>query len=362
LRTKCLCGLLFCFLVIGLIAGACAAPSPTPTPTPTPAPVPSPTPAPSPAKVIELKGVNGTSLVKEQQDRINEYIKLVNERTGGEVKINWAGGPEVITGFDQGSALRSGAIDMLVNTPPEYYEKLMAVGLAMSLTEAGFAEERKIGMYDIWVECYKKYMNARYIGRIDGYLSYPFFSRKPVSKLDDFKGLLIRSTAMYDPMIKALGASSVNIPLPDLYTALERGTVDAYITLFEGAEMFKLKELSKYWLLEPHIFQASGTMAVNLDKWNMLSPKAQDVMINTLLTDVQPKVKIDRLARAAYITDVYNKAGMTQIKLSAEDSKKYVDIAYQTTWDQIVNKDTAYGPKFKAAEGKITTKWWEEMK
>ncbi len=344
--------IVLCIVVLLANVGCQAAPAPTPIPAPTPTPV----------KVIELKGINGTSLVKEQQDRIKEYIKLVNERTGGEVKINWVGGPEVMPGFDQGGAMRTGAIDMLLNTPASYYDKLMPVVLAMGLTEAGFAEERKIGAYDVWVECYKKFMNARYIGRFDGYISYPFFSRKQVSKLDDFRGLLIRSVPLYDPLIKALGASPINIGLPDLYTALERGTVDAYITLLEGPEIFKLKELSKYWLFEPRVFQADGTMAVNLDKWNMLSPKAQDVMINTLLTDVQPKIKKDRLARTDFILDSYNKAGMIQIKLSAEDSKKYRDTVFGTTWDQVVARDAIYGPQLKANEAKITTKWWEEAK
>ena len=51
--------------------------------------------------------------------------------------------------------------------------------------------------------------------------------RKPVTSVDDIKGLRIRVSGMGGEVYAALGAVPQNIPPGDIFSALERGTIDA---------------------------------------------------------------------------------------------------------------------------------------
>ena len=63
--------------------------------------------------------------------------------------------------------------------------------------------------------------------KIIGVIMYPrvaFFAHKPITSIEDFKGMKIRVMGGLDPKIwKKLGAEPTYIPLEDLYTALQRG-------------------------------------------------------------------------------------------------------------------------------------------
>ena len=113
----------------------------------------TPTPAPTPSTPTVLKAVYSTPSAKA--DITQNYIKEVNKRGEGIVKIDVVGGTEVIPPFNQGEALKKGSIDMNIYLPPEYAETLMPVALCIGVSTADFAEEKAIGAYDYSVEMLK---------------------------------------------------------------------------------------------------------------------------------------------------------------------------------------------------------------
>jgi TRAP-type C4-dicarboxylate transport system substrate-binding protein len=59
-------------------------------------------------------------------------------------------------------------------------------------------------------------------------LMYLFAATQPVHKLDDLKGLLVRSPGAYvDKFLKDNGASTVVLTTSDVYMALQRKTAQA---------------------------------------------------------------------------------------------------------------------------------------
>ena len=72
-----------------------------------------------------------------------------------------------------------------------------------------------------------------------------FTAKKPIVKLEDFKGLKIRTSgAAMSNVIKALGAVPVQIPTPDISIAMQRGTVDGTTFAYLSAKAYKVKSKS----------------------------------------------------------------------------------------------------------------------
>ena len=72
-------------------------------------------------------------------------------------------------------------------------------------------------------------------------------NKKPVVTPEDFKGIKFRAMGpLQAAMFKALGASAVPIPWPEVYTSLQTGVVDGQTNAAFVVRAFKLYEVQKY--------------------------------------------------------------------------------------------------------------------
>ena len=82
--------------------------------------------------------------------------------------------------------------------------------------------------------------------------SFHFGPGKNVAKLEDIKGLKVRSaTRLNAKMLTALGATPVQMPLPGVSDAISKGVIDGAMVPWEGVPAIKLHEISKYSLGVP---------------------------------------------------------------------------------------------------------------
>jgi TRAP-type transport system periplasmic protein len=84
------------------------------------------------------------------------------------------------------------------------------------------------------------------------------FSKKPIRALKDLKELKIRvHSVALSHMVAGLGGQPLSIAFAEVYTALERGTLDAAITGTKPGADVRLYEVSKYLVgpigLRPHV-------------------------------------------------------------------------------------------------------------
>ncbi|MGI4779166.1 MAG: TRAP transporter substrate-binding protein [Janthinobacterium lividum] len=107
--------------------------------------------------------------------------------------------------------------------------------------------------------------------------TYPFsgqmlFCRKPVMSLADLKGLKVRTNGPSSAdLMKGLGAQPVSLAFGEVYTALERGTVDCGITGAGSGNGVKWPEVTTHLYTLPLSWSTSGYF-VNLAWWNKLDP------------------------------------------------------------------------------------------
>jgi TRAP-type C4-dicarboxylate transport system substrate-binding protein len=114
-------------------------------------------------------------------------------------------------------------------------------------------------------------------------------STKPIRRLEDLKGLKIRALGGVVPVFKALGATPVAIPLPEVYEALQRGTIDGFTGVpYHLVAAFKFYEVTKYILNIGAGIYTAGSLYMNLDVWNKLPDDIKTII--TRLIDEMPEV------------------------------------------------------------------------
>ncbi|OHV81925.1 DctP family TRAP transporter solute-binding subunit [Ensifer sp. LCM 4579] len=104
-------------------------------------------------------------------------------------------------------------------------------------------------------------------------------NRGPVRTPEDLKGLQMRvnnSKALND-MFALLGANPQQLPVAELYTALETGVVDAQDHPIGIVVSFKFNEVQKYLSLTQHAYSALA-MVMNNDKLKGLSDAEQKII------------------------------------------------------------------------------------
>jgi tripartite ATP-independent transporter DctP family solute receptor len=151
-------------------------------------------------------------------------------------------------------------------------------------------------------------------------------NRRPVTKLEDIKGLKIRvlQSPVFVDLWNTLGANAVAMPFPEVYTALEQGTVDGQENPYAAIASAKLNEVQKYLSLTRHVYFVAAAVfskrvwdRLNDDERRLLQEAAQDA-----LPRWQEAAFKDREALAARF-----KVSMKVNELSPEEYKRLRDAA-----------------------------------
>ncbi len=300
------------------------------------------------AEEKELKAVVFLPTNHPFVDMVKVWVKSINDACKGELKINLTGGPEVIPGLEQIEALRKGVIQVTFNVTA-YYQSRMPEGGAFVLSKLTPWEQRKPGgFYDFFVEAHKEKVNAMYLGQWI-YGSFYLWVKDPVKTPDDLKGMKLRTTALYDRFMKELGAVPVTINIPEVYTALKRGTVDGAGWPVIGARQFGWTEEVKYVIDHP-FFGMNSTILMNLDVWNSLTPSLQS-KIKEVTSAFEPYMAGYSDSNVQAEWKELDKVGVKRVHFSPAEAKRYLDAAYGVEWKALEKKVPELVPTLKRITG-----------
>jgi TRAP-type C4-dicarboxylate transport system substrate-binding protein len=103
-------------------------------------------------------------------------------------------------------------------------------------------------------------------------------SKKPVRRLEDFKGLKVRATGLSAMIVESLGGTPVALPQPETYEALQKGVVDATLCPLETLKGWKQGEVIQYVVDTSKIGYTTAMFVVmNQSKWQKLPPDVQKI-------------------------------------------------------------------------------------
>lgn len=270
-------------------------------------------------------------------------VDEINKRAEGELEIKYLGGPEAMPGFKQFEALRNGVVDMIFGCE-SYYGREVTGAAYTHLTRLNPMKEREVGYYDLRADLLKKH-NVFYLGRAEFGVWFHVFTNKAIEHPKELAGQKIRVSGTYEPFVKEIGAAPVTMPGSDIYTALERGTIDGYAWSVLGNVQMGWVDVCKY-ILEPRIYQMNIEALINLKTWESLPEHLQDLMMDCMIENEKEYTKVMAdLAEAEY--KEMQERGMEVISFSPEDTEYYVDLAYEAGWNEVIKQNPDLGPKLK---------------
>ena len=187
-------------------------------------------------------------------------------------------------------------------------------------------------------------------GNVESFLYGPMptqplgWFKKPITKVDDFKGMKYRTNGLAIDMFTAMGAAVNALPGGEIVPALDRGLLDgAEFNNATSDRILGFPDVSKVCMLQS-FHQCSETFEImfNKAKYDGLAPKLKAVIAGA--------VEASSADMSWKAVDRYSK---DYIELQTKDKVKFYKTpdailqAQLKIWDDIVAKKSAENPLFK---------------
>jgi len=181
---------------------------------------------------------------------------------------------------------------------------------------------------------------------IHAWPSQQIFSTVPIRSVADWKGKKIRVYGADSANIaRLLGAAPVNINFGEVYSALEKRTVDGAMTSATNAEPMKFFEVAKYldyWYLAG---AAMEWLVANQKAWDALPKDLQHIVLDAMKeTNLEEKEWQDAIAADERARKRLPELGMTVVDPPREEIEKARRIA-QGAWDIWLQRTGADGKR-----------------
>jgi tripartite ATP-independent transporter DctP family solute receptor len=210
-----------------------------------------------------------------------KFAELIEQKSGGKIKVRvYAGG--TLGGEQQvASAMQGGTIEVSMMAPAQLvgnFKDFLVLDFPFAFAnerEADIVLDGPLGRKLLEPMPARGLVGLVYMEQ--GYRSITN-SKRPITKLEDIQGLKIRTilNPLYIDMLNALGANAVPMPFPELYTALETGTVDGQENPYSTVEASKFDEVQKYFSNTRHIYNSQLLMA-SKKFWDSLSDEEKKI-------------------------------------------------------------------------------------
>jgi len=212
----------------------------------------------------------------------DKFGELVKEKTGGRLAVRVAGAEQLGNEQSLLTSLRTGAVDMTVNSQGStsaLLPELAALGLPFLFPTSAAAFKVLDG--SIGTELDQRFAKIGMVplGWWDNGIRHITNSKRPIVKPADLKGLKLRTPP--DPMtidiFQALGAGTEQISFGELYVALQQGVVDGQENPLVNIASSKLFEVNRFISLSAHKWECSPFLMSQIT-WTRLSPADRDVI------------------------------------------------------------------------------------
>jgi TRAP-type C4-dicarboxylate transport system substrate-binding protein len=211
-------------------------------------------------------------------------IEWIHKATNGRLQITRYEPGALASVRDTFDALKRGAFDAAFMYPGFYGGTMPEANIDQGVPY-GWTDARaqslslfQFGFYDLMRKVYAKH-NLHYLVSFPMGDIYGIGTIKPVTKLEDLKGLKLRAVGIYADFVKGLGAAPTSIPYDEMYMALKLGTIDGYLASSSALISGKLGEVIHYYL-EPTTNSINCIWAVNMDSWNALPKDIRELLDN----------------------------------------------------------------------------------
>ncbi|WP_105424211.1 TRAP transporter substrate-binding protein [Neorhizobium tomejilense] len=259
---------------------------------------------------------------------MEKFAEIVKAKSGGKIDVKLFPGGVLGGDVQTVSALQGGVVEMLVLNAGILSSNVKAFGAVDLPFLFNSGEEADKVMDGAFGKSLAEKLPATgLVGLAYWELGFRNLTnnRRAVTKLEDIKGLKIRTLQSPIPieLFNNLGANAVPLPYTELYTALETGTVDGQENPFANILNAKFYEVQKYLTVTRHQYNPQIVL-VSKKFWDGLNDEEKGILQSaaTEARDFQRKVSREADAKAL---DEIKKTGMQVTELNAAETQKIRD-------------------------------------
>jgi TRAP-type transport system periplasmic protein len=188
-----------------------------------------------------------------------KFGELLEQKSGGKMKAKAFGGGSLGGDAQVISSLQGGVVEMTLVSPgllTGLIKEFSVFDLPFMFTS--YREVDAVMDGPVGTRLLDMLTDKGLIGL--GYWDHGFRNitnaRRPINRMEDISGLKVRviQIPIFIDTFSALGANPVPLPFPELYTALETGTVDGQENPFASIETSKFYEVQKYAATTGHVY------------------------------------------------------------------------------------------------------------
>lgn len=300
-----------------------------------------------------------------------DYAKKVNDMTGGDLKIEVLPSGAVVKAFDLLDAVSKGTLDGGHGVLVYWYGKNPALALWGSGPAYGMdanmllAWNKYGGGQQILDDIYKN-LNMNVV-------SFPYgpmpteplgWYKKPITKIEDFKGLKFRTVGLGIEMYTAMGAAVNALAGSDIVPAMDRGLIDAAEFNNPSSDRaLGFPDVAKVYMMQS-FHQSAETFEIlfNRTKYDALPAKMKNILavaVEAASADMSWKA-IDRYSKDYIDIQAKDKVKVYKTPNSVLQSQLKI-------WDQVITKKASENQWVKRvldsqkAFAQRTTKWWNDQ-
>jgi len=216
-------------------------------------------------------------------------------------------------------------------------------GMPLGLTSEEMITWLKFGGgYELWREMYGKFNLYPLIGGTTGPQMGGWF-KKEINSLADLKGLKMRIPGLGGEVMKKLGVNPVLLPAGEIYTALERGTIDA--TEWVGPALDRMMGFDKaadYYYTGWHEPGSILEITFNKARWEKLSDEHRAIITAASEEMTGNMLQEFRYKNAKAFKELPSNV---QVKTFPKEMMDAAKVALQ----EVLKEESAKSPDFKRA-------------
>jgi len=299
--------------------------------------------------VIKMQGSWGSADIFN--DMAQEYVKRVNDMSGGRLRIDYLLAGAVVKPFEVMDAVSKGVLDGGHTVPVYWYGKSKVASLFGSGPINGCDAQQTLA----WIyrggglQLYNELLQK--IGlNVVGFFAMPMptqplgWFRKPVKTAADMKGLKYRTVGLSADLNQQMGLRVTQLPGGEIIPAMEKGVIEAFEYNNPTSDMrFGAQDVAKNYMMGSfHQAMEFFEIIFNKKKWDSIPKDLQAIL----------QYGVEAASSANFWTAMDNYSRDLQVlkdkhKINVVRTPKEVFRSQLQAWDVVNKKLQSEDPFFK---------------
>ncbi len=268
---------------------------------------------------------------------------IVTEKTGGNFELNLAYGETLSPAKENIDAVKIGAVE------GAQYCQSYAPGKTPTWTVLDLpflplpTSESIVAVHEAF------YKNETALEDMSRWYAMPYHSTmlpqyefmgagNPPMKLEDWKGLRVRALGGLGEAMKKLGAIPTTVPAPEVYTALERGMVQAASFPFAYAHgAYRLHEVSNWHTSNMALGTVGCLYIFGTQPWEALPDEYRQILLDAKPAGYEALKKAYKAGDDEYLPE-FRERGLVAITYSDQEIERFREVAGRPVWNAWVEE------------------------